>query len=320
MQMDFWKDLLADVIDSKCFCLLVVVSSTGSSPGRQGFKMLVGENEVLHGSIGGGFMEHKLVELARSLLKKGPFLPFLKKQIHRASAPKDRSGMICSGEQTMAFYYLSQKDHVWIASLVQDLAAHKPGSLTFDEKQIAYYADMPTRPATRFVEQSEKEWLYQEQPGPRNTVYIIGAGHVGLALSKTMRELDFRVCLFDDRADLNTLQQNTFAHQKKVIAYENIATDIEEGPNTFVVLMSFGYRSDELVLRELLGKKFRYFGVMGSEEKMKVLLASLAEEGYPAEALRALHTPIGLSIHSQTPAEIAISIAAEIIKVKNEPN
>lgn len=318
--MQFWNDLLAHLIGGKSLCLLVVMSSEGSSPGRQGFKMLVGEGAILQGSIGGGFMEHKLVELGRSILSKGAFKPFLKKQIHRTSALKDRSGMICSGEQIVAFYYLNRQDIEWIQTLNQHLAQNTPGNLVLNQ-HTAYFQAIPSTMQTfYFAHPSKEEWTYKEQPGFQNTVYIIGAGHVGLALSKTMRNLDFRVCVFDDRHNLNTMIGNTYAHQKTVLDYQEIAGFIREGPSIFVVLMSFGYRSDELVLRQLLGKKFRYFGVMGSREKMKVLLAGLTESGFPSDDLQALHTPIGLAIHSKTPAEIAISIAAEIIKVKNESN
>jgi xanthine dehydrogenase accessory factor len=81
--------------------------------------------------------------------------------------------------------------------------------------------------------------------------------------------------------------------------------------------MTLGYSSDEEVIRSLIKKDFRYFGVLGSRAKMAVLMNHLENEGIPAAHLSRIHTPIGLPINSHTPEEIAVSIAAEIISVKN---
>ena len=81
--------------------------------------------------------------------------------------------------------------------------------------------------------------------------------------------------------------------------------------------MTLGYRWDEIVIRKLLDKDFKYFGVLGSKAKMAILLSTLKNEGFPVDKLQNIHTPIGLAINSRTPEEIAISIAAEIIAVKN---
>jgi xanthine dehydrogenase accessory factor len=83
------------------------------------------------------------------------------------------------------------------------------------------------------------------------------------------------------------------------------------------VVMTVGYKSDETVIGKLLGKKFKYFGVLGSRAKMKTLLKALAKEGFDKERLARIRTPVGLRINSRTPPEIAVSIAAEIIAVKN---
>ena len=89
--------------------LLTVVESSGSSPGRQGFKMAVAADGTLCGSIGGGIMEVKLVELAKDRLDRGVCEAMLKKQVHRKSAPQHQSGMICSGEQTVLFFGLDSQ-------------------------------------------------------------------------------------------------------------------------------------------------------------------------------------------------------------------
>jgi xanthine dehydrogenase accessory factor len=130
--------------------------------------------------------------------------------------------------------------------------------------------------------------------------------------------MDFYISLFDDRSDLNTLAKNKFIHEKTILEnYEKIRDFIPAGEKHFVVVMTVGYKSDETVIRALLDKDFKYFGVLGSKAKMAMLLKNLEKEEFPEEKLNKIHTPIGLQINSRTPEEIAVSIVAEIIAVKN---
>ena len=121
-----------------------------------------------------------------------------------------------------------------------------------------------------------------------------------------------------DRPDLNTIEKNRFADSIKIIDnYKTIGELIPFRPNTYIVVMTIGYRSDEIVIRALFERDFKYFGVLGSKAKMKTLLTALAKEGFSKDRLNRIRTPIGLAINSRTPDEIAISVAAEIISVKN---
>ena len=170
----------------------------------------------------------------------------------------------------------------------------------------------------KFQRKVENDFLYEEKLGYKNKLFIIGGGHCALALSELMSKMDFHISLFDDREDLNTLAKNEFVHEKKIIeTYENIGEFIESGNNVYVVVMTLGYKFDEIVIRRLFDKNFKYFGVLGSKAKMKTLLRNLENEGFDKEKLALIHTPIGLHINSRTPEEIAVSIAAEIIAVKN---
>ena len=170
----------------------------------------------------------------------------------------------------------------------------------------------------KFINHLES-WNYVEKIGFQNQLYIVGGGHCAYALSKQMRALnnDFYISLFDDRGDLNTFLENDFPHQKKVVDYHKIAEEIPSGENVFVVIMTFGYRTDDLVLRGLLEKKFKYLGILGSESKIKKMFLDLKNEGVGEEILNKIHAPIGLIKHTKTPEEIAVSIAAEIIEIKN---
>ena len=114
--------------------------------------------------------------------------------------------------------------------------------------------------------------------GYKNYLYVIGAGHVSLAFSRIMQLLDFHVSIFDDRENLNTFEQNNFVHHKKIIDYENIIEEIGKQENQYVVIMTFGYRTDGLVIRKLINKKYKYLGLLGSKTKVAKIVKELRLE------------------------------------------
>ncbi|WP_210519850.1 XdhC family protein [Hymenobacter terricola] len=301
--------------------LLCVLRSEGSSPGRQGFKMAVTAAEIA-GSIGGGIMEHKFVELARQRLREGDTTPLLRPQIHRREAPADRSGMMCSGEQDVLLWPLMASNLANVMAIEKALqtgAGHYL-ALSAETGLQVISAETPASWAVAtpfYVYQPGPTWQYRERLGFRDHLTIVGGGHVSLALSKVAAQLNFELTVLDDRPDLPTLAANDAAHHRRVISYENVAAEIPIGPHEYVVVMTVGYRTDAVVLRHLLGLSYRYLGVMGSTVKVAELRRGLAEEGFSAEAIARLRGPIGLPINSQTPEEIAISIAAELIQVRH---
>jgi len=303
MVLDFYKSVREVLQKEQRLILMVVIANEGSSPGRKGFKMAVSKSRMF-GTIGGGIMEHKLVEYAQSLLIKSTFKPFIKHQIHDKSAPTDQSGMICSGQQTIAFYDLNVDDIDKITSIVMK----ENHNIRYTEKGI----DINMHPTT------EHEWEFVESIALPNRVYIIGGGHVGLALSEVLSRLDFEIYILDHRENLNTMEANTFAHFRKTIAFENIDHEIPEGNNIYVVIMSFGYRTDEIIIRRLLNRRFKYIGMMGSKEKIATLYKHLLNDGFTQKQLDNVHSPIGIDIKSESAQEIAISVAAQLISVKNK--
>lgn len=296
--------------------LLVVAESSGSSPGRQGFKMAIAA-DALVGSIGGGVMEVNLVNLAKEKLKSIGNESLVKPQIHQKNA-QTPSGMICSGRQTVLFYKLNPQDLPTVREIILGLEKHQSKFLEITENSFRITENASDDFDFRFEQSGENTFSFAEKLGYKNNLFIVGGGHCALALSELMSKMDFRITLFDDRSDLNTLAKNEFVHEKRIIeSYENIGDFIPSGTNHFVVVMTVGYKSDETVIRRLFDKNFKYFGVLGSRAKMAILLKQLAKEGFPLEKLNRIRTPIGIQINSRTPEEIAVSIAAEIIAVKN---
>ena len=313
--INFWQTILSELQLSRHVSLLYLVTSNGSSPGRQGFYMAVFESDEIVGSIGGGIMEHKLVELAKAKLSNSDNSISLKRQIHSDSVNENKSGMICSGEQTICLLLIGNNEKNIIQAIISNIETKGDKYLKLSSNGLELVNNKNLKSAFSFT-QNNHHWEYLENLNFKNTIHIIGSGHVGLALSRQMSWLGFHVVIYDDREKLNTFASNKWADEKIIIDYANIKEQIP-AKSDYVVLVSFGYKTDKKILEQLLGNQFKYLGMMGSKSKTKALLKALKEEGFEESHLSKLHAPIGIDIQSKTPEEIAVSIAAEIIEVKN---
>jgi xanthine dehydrogenase accessory factor len=318
-QIAIWMLIEQSIRNDIAVMLLYVLESKGSSPGRQGFFMAVNAKEEMEGSIGGGIMEHKFVELAKEQLPTSTrqLQTSIKKQIHDKSATKDQSGMICSGEQTILLYRVKKEELPAIEKIIAILQQQKNATLFLSPEGISYSEESPAENFS-FSMWSEKDWLYKEKIGYKNQLSIIGGGHCSLAFSKIMSEMDFYIRLYDERKNLKTMLENEYVQEKfEIENYGQLKELIAGGKNHYVVIMTFGYRTDDIALRALLGKEFRYLGMLGSRKKIEKLFDDLRSENISEDIIQKIYSPIGINIKSETPEEIAISIAAEIIRVKN---
>ncbi len=275
--------------------------------------MWVAADGTMYGSIGGGSMEHKLVELARSLMDQPAAFPFLKRQVHREGEARDRSGMICSGEQTVAFHLVSKDQQALLGEIIAAVMSNSAVELELGSSGIELVAagSSSRDPVEAW------SWCSRRPLNVQSRIAIIGGGHVGTALSRTMNQLGFLVMQFDHRENLNTMEANAWVHEKQVVDFERIEEHLPNDPDLYVAIVSFGYRTDEIVLRRLLRRQWKYLGMLGSKAKVGTMFTNMRAEGFTDEELSRVHTPIGLPINSRTPEEIAVSIAAEIIRVKN---
>ncbi|HCV00424.1 MAG: hypothetical protein CL897_05115 [Dehalococcoidia bacterium] len=158
--------------------------------------------------------------------------------------------------------------------------------------------------------------LYLEVVESKPVFLVVGAGHIGRALSRIANFLDFHVAVIDDREDFA-------APELLPEADEVICDDFEEalgryaiGPNTAIVMVTRGHKQDELSLRCCLGRDAGYIGMIGSKRRTKAVLEHLRREGFDADELAKVRTPIGLNIGAETPEEIAISIMAEVVMLR----
>ena len=225
--------------------------------------------------------------------------------------------MICSGEQTVVFHPLNNAHLHLIEDVLSCLENNQQKTLHFSPTGIEF-TEKGISEKYQATINSETDWQFNELIGFKETIYIVGGGHVGLAVSQLFRQLNFHVVVFDNRDHLNTLEVNKFAHQKHVIDYAEVENYIKQGNDSYVAIMTNKYTDDKLVLSKILRNHYKFIGVLGSKAKLKTMWNVMQKEGFTLEELNKVHSPIGLSIKSQTPEEIAVSIAAEIIQIKNK--
>ena len=158
--------------------------------------------------------------------------------------------------------------------------------------------------------------IFIEPQGSVSRLYLFGAGHVGMALRPLAAGLGFRITVVDDRPHLASEERfpgcAALVHSYDADRWEGLLFD----HNTYCVVATAGHPSDTRVVAQLFEHRPRYIGMIGSRTKRKAVERVLRERGIPEERLEAMHTPMGLAIGAETPEEIAVSIAAELIQVR----
>jgi len=302
---DVFKLALRSLTEGRSTVLVLVVEHRGSVPGTTGAAMVVSELGTA-GTVGGGTAEYQMIEKARGFQGRAELVEI----VHTS----DRSGSLCSGSHTMAVVRLGAQDLTVVQRIADTLARDGFGGLSLGPDGLTFAAGVA---GPDHFDESEKDWSFATSIGSIDTLYIVGGGHVGLALSRIMATLPFRIVVLDNRDSLPTMEANRYAHQTQVVEYGEISDHIAGGDRSWVVVMTFGHDHDASVVEALAEKRLRYLGLMGSSTKVELLFRDLLARGVPAEHLERISAPIGLAIGSHTPEEIAISIAAEIVKIRN---
>jgi xanthine dehydrogenase accessory factor len=160
------------------------------------------------------------------------------------------------------------------------------------------------------------EIFFEVMPAPAKLI-VVGAGHIAVPLVQIAKVLDFHVTVIDDR--LLYANRDRFPNADEVLVGD-MAQSLKEmtlTPSCYVVLITRGHKYDEPCLREIIDKPVKYIGMIGSKRRIKACFQRFRDEEQIAEeVLERVYAPIGLDIATETPAEIALSILGEIIKVR----
>ncbi|MDX9745735.1 MAG: XdhC/CoxI family protein [Syntrophales bacterium] len=151
---------------------------------------------------------------------------------------------------------------------------------------------------------------------PKASVYIMGAGHIGYHLARMAKMVDFRVVVCDNRPEYANRERFPEVDDLHTDDYEQIFPKLPVSASSYIVIVTHGHAHDQMALEWALETQARYIGMIGSRKKTRQVLDNLIEKGVSAEDIeKRVHSPIGLNINAETPAEIAVSIIAEMIQV-----
>jgi xanthine dehydrogenase accessory factor len=338
--------------DGSGLVLATVTGTIGSTPQKPGSSAIFRDGSLITGTVGGGVVEGKVQEAAKecSVSGKSRLLHLLlKSDISR------KEDAICGGEIDILIDANPDIHFSVFSDLQKSLKKREPGVLITMVTQYAeehvlvnrYWMTAKSKPhispeflvkiepeVTRVLDSSDKEKIIRmelsipgEEPSsvfflepvfPMPRLIIAGAGHIGKALSHLGRMLDFEVTVIDDRHDFANSENLPDADYVIVKEIGAAMTDIEKRSDTFIVIVTRGHHDDASALKPCIGSGAAYVGMIGSKAKIARMKAEfIANKWANEEQWNIIHTPIGLDIKSITVEEIAVSIAAELIQVKN---
>lgn len=323
------KEMQTRLTNGEDLVLVTVTASSGAAPRGTGARMLVGSEGRICGTIGGGAVEYRSQLIATEVLKS------------KTSGERDFSltredvqnlGMICGGAVNVFFNYLSASDPEIITLtkeaeerfregadlwLISDIAAG--GKLSLADRHNTELAPHLIRHPHR-VQEGGKDF-YIEQIAFSERVFIFGGGHVAQEVEPVLSHVGFRCVVLEDRPEFAKPELFPTAEKVMLVDFNRIGEYVTIGSQDFVCIMTRGHASDTVIQAQVLPFRPAYVGVIGSRRKAAGVRQKLHDEyGLSNELLDQVTTPIGLDIQAETPAEIAISIAGQMIEVRARKN
>ena len=316
--------------------IAMIIASEGSTPRTGGAAMIVTKDGRIAGTIGGGAVEFNAETLAKKCVETKTNARESFMLCHNETAD---IGMICGGSVTVLFSYVEAGDE-YILSLTEKIeeqfangsecriiaAVDKMNKTSFSLyscSQKLYGDDIPEEIIKGFdkgfvAEKSDDMEFYSNQLVTAGRVFVFGGGHVSQQLVPLLARCDFRCIVVEDRPEF---AQNELFEERaadiRLIDMDKVGDLAKEiTSDDYVCIMTRGHKDDYLVQKEILRTKACYIGVIGSKKKIAGINAKLTADGFSKSDLERITTPIGLEIYAETPAEIAVSIAAQMIAVR----
>lgn len=343
---ELFRELEQQLVCGREGMLATIIASSGSTPRGAGSRMLILPDGSIRGSIGGGAVEYQAVRMGLEAMKEK------RSAVHGFSLTRNQAadiGMVCGGDVVVYFQYaspentaliclcreirkaLGRDEDSWLVMDITEKTCWKMGLYTrknglvgmdwIREKCCDAERDDEAFAKVLFQKKAvQKEVFgrkyYCEPLVCAGTVYVFGGGHVAQELVPLLAHLNFRCVVMDDRKEFARPERFPQAAKTVVGDLEHIAERISIQPQDYVCIMTRGHQYDYYVQKQVMRAHPRYIGIMGSRNKAAVIREKLLQDGFCQEEVDACHTPIGIEIAAETPAEIAVSIAGELIKVR----
>lgn len=318
MRAAWWQQVEAALSRGERVFVCLVVASTKGSPGSPGALLALAESGEPFGTIGGGGMERALLETAQDALRAPRYAPNWEVLHHHKGAVGKPSGLICGGSQThLQWRFDPERDRDLVRAALAAAAAETgtiwrvtPGGCFLDPAPAATEA---AAPAAEGLAGTATDWVFRHVLVRRRRVAIFGGGHCGVALAEVLRPLDCAVTVFERRAEVHTWRRLPAEERVVVPTFDAAAALVRRPAETYAIVMTSDFPSDVAALRGILPLPFPFVGVMGAKPKWQKIQTELAAAGFSAQDLARIHSPLGLPLGSDTPEEIAISVAAQIL-------
>jgi len=350
------EDLYAEIVKAlekkERVALATLINRVGSAPRAVGAKYLVKKDGTSFGTIGGGCVEAEVWQGAQEVIQKGHAGVV---HFDLTSEQLAAGGLICGGtvdifleplgEAVLDIYRevarIKQKggsavlatlvsmDHATVngegTKILMKRSGEKIGYLSFggdlEEKLLKESEGVLRENQPRIVVvdlEKKKLEILMEPVVSEPTVYIFGAGHVSQQLSPMVKKVHFKVVIIDDREMFANRDRFPEADDVLVSEFEKCFDRLVIDESSYIVILTRGHLYDGFVLEQAIKTHARYIGMIGSRSKIQILYKGLMKKGVPQASLDRVCAPIGLDINSETPEEIAVSIAAELIKVRGK--
>ena len=308
---DFWQAAHEALSNCKRIHMSLVVDQTKGSPGTTAARMFVTNDGVRYGTIGGGVMESRVLEEAVSSLNQELLpKPRLRQLRHRADTSDQSSGLICGGTQTNLEIALSPELHLELVARIRASAASGLGSVLCTSEGLELTDKLVE---TVKINQNGEAWEVSLPLLNRRRVAVFGGGHCGVALANAMQRLDYEVTILDSRSDISTTEGLAKSIKCVVTDFERAAACVDHPNYTVAIVMTYSMDTDVKALLGLLDKGFEWIGLMGSQVKIAHIRQKLLSESFSDLQIAQIVAPVGIEFNSDTPEEIAISIAAKIL-------
>ncbi|MHB1689746.1 MAG: XdhC family protein [Thiomonas sp.] len=294
--------------------LMTVVQTWGSAPRQPGALLAVRDDGVICGSVSGGCIEDDLIARAKGAITGGIDAKAALPSVVIYGVDKEaavRFGLPCGG--TLQLVHEPVLDVGWIDGVLGHIAGHR---------LVVRTLDLATGRVTLAIASRGQGLVFDGRTlstvfGPRWRILLIGAGQLSQVVAQLARVLDFEVLVCDPREEyMAPLDLEGVCRMPGMP--DDVVRELLPDPHTAIVALSHDPKLDDMALLEALNSAAFYVGALGSRRNQVVRKRRLAEHfDLSAEELARLHGPVGLDIGARTPAEIAVSIMAEIVQVRN---
>ena len=332
--------------------LATVTRTHGSTPQKPGSSALFDKTGLVAGTVGGGIVEGRVAKLARETIlskKSGHF------QFNLANDISNKEEAICGGQISILIDANMNNYLSVFEQLRRSIETRVPGVLitmvtTFSEESVLinrYWINNTNKPGLpeAFLEKIEpvvmnmltegntsdyremELTIPDEEPSslffleavfPPPKLIIAGAGHIGKTLAHLGDMLNFEVTVIDDRPEYANFENIPDARQIIVSDIGKALNDLKKSDETYVVIVTRGHKDDAEALKPCIGSDLAYTGMIGSKNKIASMRDNFIKNGWATlKQWETVYTPIGLDIGSRTVEEIAISIAAQLVLVRN---